>query len=1349
MTVDGELAVIRPRAATDSIADLAQALGLGADTPLCIDGSAVDLQQSMISTDLRIGSEVTTRPGSDAPVETTGPVELAVLSGPACQPWRPLAVGCHTIGRSPTATITLVDPTVELHHGIIEVVDDGTVRFTQLTGRAPVRVAGRPCSIGERVRPGDVLQLGASRIALRQAGGAHGGPPPDRSDGSLVAAEHDPWRRIVRRAPATATPALATISVPRPPAEHHVPPLGGLAGAGVAAVGAGLMAAVLGQALFALFALVGAAASAITWAIGALAARRRRARSRAGHQREMQEFAAQLERAHAANLLRHRQRYDDVIDVVAIDERRIWHRTASDSTVTATLGRGTVVAPAPIAPDDRAVLSADLLVAVERCERLVDVPVPVALGASAVVAFHGDEAMAAALARSLIVQLGSSHGPADLRLAIVTHRPDAWSFADWLPHGGADPAPIVCSNPGEFDLSGAPTGRATVVVTDVPDLLTARTGAFRRALDASGAACVVVTPDDTTVPSVCGRVLDVSPTGLARWRDGHSLDDEVIQLSGITTEVAAHVARRLAPLVDPEDQAGPGSALPRRVQLADLGGVDDAATIARRWRSNGRDPAVSAMIGVSHDGTIELDLVRDGPHGLIAGTTGSGKSELLRTLVVSLAAQVSPDHLSFVLIDFKGGSTFDACARLPHTVGVVTDLDEGLASRALVSLDAEVSRRERLLRAVAADDLASYRLRAGEPLPRLVVVVDEFASLAKELPEFLDALVAIAQRGRSLGLHLILATQRPAGVVTDEIRANTNLRLALRLHDRSDAIDVVGDAQPAAFPKGVSGRAALRLGPDDLVVFQTASCTGAIRADVQHVVVEWPERHDPGTDRCDDARDELTTLVDAILDAAAIQHVRRPHRPWVDPLPGILGPAEIDADPSVVGVIDDPATQSRAALRWDRSRGHLLLVGGVGSGTTTTAFTIAASCVRSSPAAELHLYVLDGNGEERYDLLADADHCGAVVRLAERERTDRLLGRLDAELDRRVATGDRRPSVVVVIDGLRPVRSALAPRADSVERLDRILQDGPAAGIVVCATAGASSADTLGALPAVRWVFELDEDRPHRSAGTRPVVPGRVRLADSGLMAQVVFEPDVVLPPAAGRAAGGPPPIETLPDVVDAVELDAAELDAAVVDRAAPPVAGRSNAGHRSLLVGIAADDLSPAHLEVPRGDHVFIGGGARTGTSTALRQLVVAWRRLHPDGLVVDVDCRNVFEPGVLDVSDEHLDAPPLLLAVDDADRVQDPTGALLSLVTGRRAGVTVIAAARLEAVRVAYGHWVREVTRNRCGLIMTSATDIDGELLGVSLPRRSMIPARAGLAWMVDGRGHRLVQVAARMQT
>ena len=689
----------------------------------------------------------------------------------------------------------------------------------------------------------------------------------------------------MRRGPSRPSdPAATVISAPEPPLEHRAPPLVGLVGAAVAVAGAGLMAAVLGQAMFALFAAIGAVASLATWAVGAIGARRSRRRAAGLHRRQVDGFVAALQTAHVEADRRHRSAHRSVVDIAlsgntAEWERRVWERRSDPLRVT--LGQGTVRWVAPIADDERRSLPSDLLVAVDRCEQLTDIAVPLDLPPGCVVGVHGDLDAATALARSIIVQLATTDGPADWQLVIVTERTDEWSWADWLAHA-VPGSSIVVSVDGVGELAVDDT-KSTLVVTDAPAALAARTGPLRRLLATTSCACVVVIPSASTVPAVCTRVLELGANGLGHWRNREVLGELV------------HPPRRHLSI-----HSGVGGSAPRtRSSIRKTWPVDRRVLpatcasvmwvhpieIARRWNSAGPDPTLCATIGRSADGTVDIDLVRDGPHGLIAGTTGAGKSELLRTLVVSLAAAVSPEHLSFVLIDFKGGATFDTCIRLPHTVGVVTDLDEGLAERALVSLDAEIRRRERLLRTVRADDLTVYRRNATEPLPRLVVVVDEFAALAKELPDFLAALVGIAQRGRSLGVHLLLATQRPAGVVTDDIRANTNLRLALRLHDRSDALDVVGDELPATFPRGVPGRAALRLGPDELVVFQTASCTGPVRPPGTRLTVDRPGADSTGRP---DGPTELEVLVDAIAMAAGITGIDPPHRPWLDVLPEVL-----------------------------------------------------------------------------------------------------------------------------------------------------------------------------------------------------------------------------------------------------------------------------------------------------------------------------------------------------------------------------------------------------------------------------------------------------------------------------
>ena len=260
---------------------------------------------------------------------------------------------------------------------------------------------------------------------------------------------------------------------------------------------------------------------------------------------------------------------------------------------------------------------------------------------------------------------------------------------------------------------------------------------------------------------------------------------EEVVVAGVSEVDARRVARAMARFDDPEVRVA-GAGLPDGVHLLPLLGIDDPTpeAVGARWDRGGRFPPPATPIGVSEDGVFSIDLVRDGPHGLVGGTTGSGKGEFLRSLVAGLAASSRSDHLTFVLVDYKGGSAFEQCSQLPHTVGFVTDLDEQLGQRALRCLEAELSYRERVLREASASDLRDYHARGrqeGHPtLPRLLVVIDEFATMAAELPDFIGSLAGIAFRGRSLGVHMLLATQRPAGVVSENVKENTNLRIALR-----------------------------------------------------------------------------------------------------------------------------------------------------------------------------------------------------------------------------------------------------------------------------------------------------------------------------------------------------------------------------------------------------------------------------------------------------------------------------------------------------------------------------------------------------------------------------------------
>ena len=278
-----------------------------------------------------------------------------------------------------------------------------------------------------------------------------------------------------------------------------------------------------------------------------------------------------------------------------------------------------------------------------------------------------------------------------------------------------------------------------------------------------GVHAVCLDTDERLLPAECQAVVVAEPGGL---RVQQAMTDAIRQVR----PDAAHpgwclpLARSIAPVRDVSD-SDEASMLPDSARLLDVLDMEPpaAAVIAARWRGHGRSTFV--IVGESYDGPFGIDLRKDGPHALIAGTTGSGKSELLQTIVASLAVANRPDEMTFVLVDYKGGSAFADCAQLPHTVGMVTDLDPHQVERALASLSAELTRREHILAAAGAKDIEDYQLlvdeRQARPLPRLVIVIDEFASMVRDLPDFVSGMVNIAQRGRSLGIHLILGRSGP------------------------------------------------------------------------------------------------------------------------------------------------------------------------------------------------------------------------------------------------------------------------------------------------------------------------------------------------------------------------------------------------------------------------------------------------------------------------------------------------------------------------------------------------------------------------------------------------------------
>jgi S-DNA-T family DNA segregation ATPase FtsK/SpoIIIE len=773
-----------------------------------------------------------------------------------------------------------------------------------------------------------------------------------------------------------------------------------------------------------------------------------------------------------------------------------------------------------------------------------------------------------------------------------------------------------------------------------------------------GIYSICLDSEEQQLPAECQAVVVVEH-GRVRVQQTKAETLPRIRPDGVQSDWCARLARSIAPIRDVSD-ADNASLLPESARLLDVLGLEPPAAmaIAGRWRGGGR--STFAVIGESYDGPFGIDIKKDGPHALIAGTTGSGKSELLQTIVASLAAANRPDELTFVLVDYKGGSAFAACEQLPHTVGMVTDLDPHQVVRALGSLSAELTRREHILAAVGAKDIEAYQLLVdqgrAQPLPRLVIVIDEFASMVRELPDFVTGMVNIAQRGRSLGIHLILATQRPSGVVSQDIRANTNLRIALRVIDPAESADVIGVPDAASIAQSTPGRAYVRLGHASIVPFQAGRVggrrpgskpAGAARpwlAPLKWADLGKPEPARPASGGPQEAEvTDLTVLVGEIGNAARLLSIPRPHSPWLAPLPPSLllgdimqtGPGQARAAgggfPCVFGVWDLPGSQQQqpAVLNPDAFT-HLMAAGTPQSGRSQLLRTIAGALALTHSVADVHLYGIDcGNGALLP--LSELPHCGAVVSRTQTERATRLIKRLAAELNRRqellpavgfadireqraAAThAERLPHLFVLLDRWEGFTSTLGEieAGGLTEILTRLLTEGASVGMHLVMTGDRSLlVGRISALCEEKLVFKLAEKEDYRLAGLNPrdlpddAPPGRAFRSGSGTELQVAL--------LASDASGQGQAAE-----IQAIAAHCRSRDAAVqatqrpfrVDVLPPHVSFADawqlrpvTAGPLWGMVGVGGDTLAALGPDLASGMPCFIvAGPANSGRSTIL----------------------------------------------------------------------------------------------------------------------------------------------------
>lgn len=493
---------------------------------------------------------------------------------------------------------------------------------------------------------------------------------------------------------------------------------------------------------------------------------------------------------------------------------------------------------------------------------------------------------------------------------------------------------------------------------------------------------VLVVPEGQDAPSWARTVVDAR-THSTQVRAGTVVVD--YHPCWVSAQAAESVARIIA-------SRAQSRALPREVGWADVATTSTHHT--------GGAPAFATAVGVGADGAVSIDLDTHGPHLLVAGTTGAGKSALLETFVLGLAHRVPPTKLNIALIDFKGGAGLRHCMDLPHVVGSLTDLDGHLAQRALVALSTELEDRKRSVAAAGYGSFAEWEVSGGAP-PRLLVVADEYQEIAQHHREFLPDLARLAAQGRSLGLHLVLATQRPAGAVTPEIRANVSTTIALRVTSASESQDLIGNGDASLLPQSIPGRA--------IVSHGTARHTIQV---ARPSVMATPVVRLAGTP-VEGSASELASAV-----ALRWQGAAPPRALWCDPLPERQSlPPAAARNPRrsiVVGLADWPSQRKQDFVAWVPTEGPLAVVGPHGSGRTTTLRALAAQAhqlglapvwLPLDPREAARTIVL---ADSRRDVLLLIDDAGVLVPML----ADCDLGAAADALVRRLARAE--PTVLAL-----------------------------------------------------------------------------------------------------------------------------------------------------------------------------------------------------------------------------------------------------------------------------------------------------------------------------------------------
>lgn len=806
---------------------------------------------------------------------------------------------------------------------------------------------------------------------------------------------------------------------------------------------------------------------------------------------------------------------------------RIWERTPKHSDfLRVGLGTGRLPLKVNIRYSERkyAIEQDDLIEMMysfgEKKRFVENVPICLSLTEYFVSGIYGDKNVLQSYVRELILQIVSMHSYDEVKLVLLydESQSEFCSFARWLPHTMNDERTTryIATNSDEVkqlstDLSSVieyrkslSGGRSEVegayyVILCLDKELSSKAECVRRVLENKsniGFSVVSVFEKFGDLPKECTAVVHVeNGTGTLTYASGSGKD-----AIDFKTETAQNADMRKITNVLANtfvDISGTDFTLPKRYTFFEMLGIGmiEHLNLAENWQANDPTKSLAAVVGIDRYGEpFKLDLHEraHGPHGLVAGMTGSGKSEFIISYILSMAVAFHPYEAAFILIDYKGGGMAKSFENIPHTAGVITNLDGNGIKRSLSSMRSELHRRERIFRDTSAVynvsniDIYKYQKlyregKVSEPLPHLFIISDEFAELKKEQPDFMTELTSTARVGRSLGVHLILATQKPGGVVDDQIRSNSRFKVCLKVQDDSDSREMLGRPDAAALVE--TGRFYLQVGYNEIFELGQSAWAGAPYYPSQHVIKDRDDGvsvintngrviAEANTDRFAafvDPPKQLDVITNYIAKYCEAENIKR-WKMWLDPIPEHIYVDELtvkynsaprgkfDLAP-VVGELDDSAHQMQGILRVPiTEEGNVIVYGSAGSGKAMFAEAMLYSLMREHTPDEVNIYIVD-LGSETFTAFAESPFVGDVIMSYETEKIDNLIKLMTGRIERRkkllsqfggtlaqynAQAEKTEPNIIVVIDNFAAFNELFE---DKLGDINYIAREGTKYGI--------------------------------------------------------------------------------------------------------------------------------------------------------------------------------------------------------------------------------------------------------------------------------------------------------------